>query len=140
MRSYNRISSHRSKILGSFWGKPAFMGKLVLGRLIVDFRSGGTRFEFSQILDLFHYREQSKGRLFSPGKTASYRKHWSLLQSCTEGTLVPGWRKSRCNLIRYEVYNFPKVTFPERKHLKFESRSFGSLRGQSQQRPKSLRM
>src|SRR5258708_25825304 len=68
MRSYNRISSHRSKILGSFWGKPAFMGKLVLGRLIVDFRSSGTRFEFSQILDLFHYREQSKGRLFPQAK------------------------------------------------------------------------
>jgi hypothetical protein len=27
------------------------------------------------------------------------------------------------------VYNFPKVTFPEREHLKFESRSFGSLWG-----------
>jgi hypothetical protein len=35
----------------------------------VDFSSSGTRFEFSQIVDLFHYREQSNGRLFrSPNR------------------------------------------------------------------------
>src|SRR6185437_13641454 len=54
MRSYSRISPQRSRILGSFWGRFAFIGKPVLGRLMVDFRS--TRWEL-QTLAALHYRE-----------------------------------------------------------------------------------
>src|ERR1035438_2708745 len=36
------ICSQRSSILGSFCGRFAFMGKAVLGKLMVDFRSIGT--------------------------------------------------------------------------------------------------
>src|ERR1022692_4864230 len=43
MRSYSLIFSHRSSSLGSFCGRLAFMGKPVLGRLTVDFRSNDTQ-------------------------------------------------------------------------------------------------
>ena len=43
MRSYSFIFSHRSSSLGSFCGRLAFMGKPVLGRLMVDFRSNDTQ-------------------------------------------------------------------------------------------------
>src|SRR6266481_4979437 len=58
------ICSQRARAAGSFWGRLAFMGKSVLGRLMVDFRSRGTRMISPQIVDFFHYRERANGRLW----------------------------------------------------------------------------
>src|SRR5882724_9020131 len=59
------VCSHFSRILGSFWGRLAFMGKSVFGRLSVDFRSSGTRLISPQIVDFFHYRERGENRPFA---------------------------------------------------------------------------
>src|SRR5580693_2952296 len=53
MRSYSRICSHRASILGSFWGRLAFIGKAVLGRLMVAFSSSGTRLASPKCLNPF---------------------------------------------------------------------------------------
>src|SRR5712692_10812219 len=62
------ICSQRARAAGSFWGRLAFMGKSVLGRLIVDFRSSGTRLISPQIVDFFHYRERENERLLTPAE------------------------------------------------------------------------
>src|SRR6267143_947292 len=64
MRSSMPISSQRASTFGSFCGRLAFMGKAVLGRFTVDFRSSGTRW-FSPKWLIFHYRERAKGRPFT---------------------------------------------------------------------------
>src|ERR1700739_651025 len=57
------IPSQRAKILGSFCGRFAFMGKSVVGRLSVNFSSSGTRRSSPKWL-IFHYRERAKLRPF----------------------------------------------------------------------------
>src|ERR1700756_3599356 len=58
------ISSQRASTFGSFCGKLAFMGKLVLGKLTVVFRSSGTLGGSPKWL-IFHYRERGKRRPFT---------------------------------------------------------------------------
>src|ERR1700722_19849512 len=58
-----RSCSQRASIFGSFCGRLAFMGKAVLGRLMVAFSSKGTLVSFSQMIESLHYREPRQERL-----------------------------------------------------------------------------
>ena len=51
-----------SSIFGSFWGRFAFMGKAVFGRLMVVFSSRAL-VDVSQMIESFHYREPRQERL-----------------------------------------------------------------------------
>src|SRR6185369_822751 len=84
------------------------MGKLVLGRLTDAFRSTGTRRSL-QIADFFHYRELRDDRLREP----------RVLGSASKGVVPREWILRNLDIqdLTHRVYNFRKVTFPEREHL-----------------------
>src|SRR5258708_5922509 len=78
------------------------MGKSVFGRLMVDFRSIGTRINSPQIVDFFHYREQAKERPLAALESSGHRP---------KGT--PNALRKR----RAKVYNFLRITFVRAGHL-----------------------
>src|SRR5215475_13758800 len=99
------------------------MGKLVFGRLMVDFWSGATGDEFSQILYFFHYREQSTQRLLragpSPGQGRQRRPrrfpptlNRSFFFTSRASNICIPFRK-----LARECTIFAGVTFPLAKHL-----------------------
>src|SRR5207302_6496006 len=88
------ISSQRARILGSFCGKLAFIGKLVLGRFRVFFNSSGTLC-FSPKWLIFHYREPEEVRPLSHDKYVLRRAdRWHGSGSPIEpGNVVPNLKK-----------------------------------------------
>src|SRR5579862_5375812 len=78
------ICSHFSSILGSFWGRFAFMGKAVWGRLMVFLSSNGTEWRL-QMIESSHYREASlRSSIHGAAKDMSLRR----LPALTKSTVV----------------------------------------------------
>jgi hypothetical protein len=80
------------------------MGKSVLGRLMVDFKSSGTRWSSPKWL-IFHYREGRNERPLN-------------LRNGTKGLVLGGLAKALSEKEKKRVQFPPRVTFLASKHLR----------------------